>query len=290
MVSWEELLGMNARNEIIDDLNPAEAVRLANNKYESKQRLEEQGVSVIPTLALLRDRLELQEFDWDELPEAWALKPNFGLGGSGILLAHGEHEDGWVTGSGDVLARDMVLEHVHAILAGEYSMGSMQRDWALFEPLVVAEESVAGLVPHGLPDVRVICLHGEAVLSMARLPTELSDGKANLHQGAVGAGIELDTGKINRAFWEEEEVTHHPDTGVELVGFQMPYWDEIIDASCVSGHASGLGYMGADVVIDEKRGPMVLEVNARPGLGIQNATGKGLAARLEELGRDEEAG
>jgi predicted ATP-grasp superfamily ATP-dependent carboligase len=46
---------------------------------------------------------------------------------------------------------------------------------------------------------------------------------------------------------------------------------------------TGLGYLGVDMMIDETRGPMMIEVNARPGLAIQMANGVGLLNRLEPI-------
>jgi len=39
----------------------------------------------------------------------------------------------------------------------------------------------------GLPDIRIICFNMVPVIAMLRIPTELSDGKANLHSGACAA-------------------------------------------------------------------------------------------------------
>ena len=44
---------------------------------------------------------------------------------------------------------------------------------------------------------------------------------------------------------------------------------------------TGLGYLGTDMVLDRDRGPMLLELNARPGLAIQMANGEGLRRRLD---------
>jgi D-alanine-D-alanine ligase-like ATP-grasp enzyme len=46
---------------------------------------------------------------------------------------------------------------------------------------------------------------------------------------------------------------------------------------------TGLGYLGADIVLDKERGPMMLELNARPGLAIQIANGRGLAAAIKKI-------
>ena len=47
--------------------------------------------------------------------------------------------------------------------------------------------------------------------------------------------------------------------------------------------AVGLGYIGVDIVVDVNEGPMLLEANARPGLAIQIANGRGLLPRLEAI-------
>src|SRR5690554_7490014 len=46
---------------------------------------------------------------------------------------------------------------------------------------------------------------------------------------------------------------------------------------------TGLGYLGVDIVLDKHQGPMLLELNARPGLSIQLANGVGLIHRLETI-------
>jgi hypothetical protein len=46
---------------------------------------------------------------------------------------------------------------------------------------------------------------------------------------------------------------------------------------------TGLGYIGCDLVLDRKLGPLILELNARPGLAIQIANGAGLSLRLQAI-------
>jgi glutathione synthase/RimK-type ligase-like ATP-grasp enzyme len=47
-----------------------------------------------------------------------------------------------------------------------------------------------------------------------------------------------------------------------------------------------LGYQGIDIVLDRDRGPLVLELNARPGLNIQIANREGLGHRLALVERN----
>ncbi len=274
---WEGILGMNARNARVDAENPLRAIQLVNSKYDTKAALEEAGVPVAPTLVRIRDRKDLSRLDWDALPEAFALKPNYGRGGAGILLAKERDEDGWRTASGRYLGRDTISDHIRSILDGEYSLESVERDSALLEPLIVPHPVLARLVPSGLPDIRVICHHGEPLLAMMRLPTEETEGRANLHQGAVGAAVDLGSGRVARAMLKRERIEEHPDTGEGLLGVEVPEWGAVVEAAGRCAEATGLGYLGADVVVDEERGPLVLEVNARPGLEIQNVAGVGLA-------------
>jgi alpha-L-glutamate ligase-like protein len=260
--AFDGVLGMNARNDRIARDNPFASVRLVNDKAATKSALQAAGAPTSPTLALLSTRRELRALDWDALPPAWALKPNQGLGGSGILLAAGRTDDGsgWVTSSGRSFGLSEVEDHAREVLDGEFS--SRGRDCVLLEPLIRAHPDMDRLSYRGLPDVRVLCLGDQPVLAMVRLPTRSSGGRANLHQGAIGAAVDLDT--------------HHPDSGEPIVGAQIPHWNAVLDAASRCGPATGLRYVGADVVVDADAGPLVLEVNARPGLQIQNVTGIGL--------------
>ena len=120
-------------------------------------------------------------------------------------------------------------------------------------------------------------------MAMMRLSTASSDGKANLHQGAVGVGICLRTGKALRAVQYNSPMRYHPDTGRDLYELQVPHWEKLLNLSAACYEMSGLGYIGTDIVLDKKRGPLLLELNARPGLSIQIANGAGLLPRLRKI-------
>ena len=68
-----------------------------------------------------------------------------------------------------------------------------------------------------------------------------------------------------------------------LSAIQVPHWDEILRLSARSYDAVPLGYMGIDIVVDVAHGPVILELNARPGLAIQLANHRGLRRTLEAL-------
>ncbi|MFE0647088.1 sugar-transfer associated ATP-grasp domain-containing protein [Streptomyces sp. NPDC059534] len=273
---WDPVMGMNLRNARIARHNSSAAIRLVNDKYATKEALTSVGAPTSPTLALLRSRREIAALDWDGLPDCWALKPNQSLGGNGILLAFGRRRRYWTSSSGKRISRDLVADQLRRILDGDFS--PRPADWAMFEPLIRAHPDLARLSHQGLPDIRVICDRSKPQLAMLRLPTRFSGGRANLHQKAIGAAVDLPTGRITHALVGKEPTETHPDTGARLIGATVPHWPEVLDAASRCAAATGLHYLGADIVVDADRGPLILEVNARPGLQIQNVTGHGLMA------------
>ncbi|MBY0344139.1 MAG: hypothetical protein K2Q29_09810 [Sphingomonadales bacterium] len=283
------ILGMNRRNALIARLNPREAIKGVNQKFETKERLAASGVPVPPTLALIASETEAATFDYARLPDAFAIKPNRGRRGEGVILVDGRVEGGWRKLNGEVLTERMLRAHVTRILAGELSLEGGNSDAALIEPLIRTHPDFARLVPFGLPDIRIICLGDVPLMAMTRLPTVESGGRANLHQGAVGAAIDFRDGAIFRAVLGQDEVFDHPSTNAALIGAVLPFWRETVDAARRCSGALGLGYVGVDLVIDATRGVQVLECNAYPGLEIQNVNAAGLGARIELVQRQQRA-
>jgi alpha-L-glutamate ligase-like protein len=275
---WRDVLGMNARNHHIDRMNPPAAVSLVNDKLATKLVLAAAGLPVPPTVSVIDSHRDLS--DLEALPDRWALKPNHGRGGCGILLAGGADERGWRSLSGRLLTLRDVAHHTRLVLQGEYSPAGRRGDSALVEPLLVTTGELARVAPTGMPDVRVICQDGAPIAAMLRLPTAASGGRANLHQGGIGAAVDLGTGRVTAARWRRRPCSTHPDSGLGLIGLQVPAWPRVLEAAVACADATGLRYLGADVVFDRTHGHLVLEVNARPGLEIQNVQGRGLAPQL----------
>jgi alpha-L-glutamate ligase-like protein len=172
--------------------------------------------------------------------------------------------------------------HISNIVSGQYSL-SGGKDAALIEYCVQFDPLFEQVSYQGVPDIRVIVYRGYPIMAMVRLPTRSSDGKANLHQGAVGAGVDLSTGMTLKGVLGNDVVEEHPDTGAPIAGLRIPHWDFILQSSARALEVTGLGYVGVDMVIDRHLGPLILEMNARPGLNIQIANGVGLAGRVARI-------
>ncbi|HZD89003.1 MAG TPA: sugar-transfer associated ATP-grasp domain-containing protein, partial [Pseudolabrys sp.] len=160
-----------------------------------------------------------------------------------------------------------------------------QDDHVIVEYCVEFDHVFDSITHLGVPDIRLIAYRGVPVMGMLRLPTTESEGKANLHQGAIGAGIDLATGRTLTAVSRNSVVRQHPDTLADITGVLIPSFDRMLDIAAGCNEMTGLGYIGVDLVLDRSKGPLMLELNARPGLNIQIANRAGLGARLEAVDR-----
>lgn len=97
-------------------------------------------------------------------------------------------------------------------------------------------------------DIRAFVVGGKVVASMKRQSLD-DDFRSNLHQGGEGTFVKLT---------DEERRTAQK-----------------------AAKAMGLSICGVDMMRSE-RGPLVLEVNASPGFGIEMVTGRNVAAKIIE--------
>lgn len=278
------ILGMNRRNtECILDLNPRHRFPVVDGKRRMRDLCRAIGVPTPEIYAVLTAHSQLRRLPpLLQAHEDFVVKPNRGAAGRGILVVIGRDAGEFVRHNGQRLALRDVRQHVSSIISGLFSLGG-HSDEALIQQRVVADPSFERISFQGIGDVRVLLYKHVPVMAMLRLPTRLSGGRANLHQGGIGAGINLDTGVTCRAVLQNRATQRHPDTGESVIGFQIPCWSEILDMSRRVSRAVGLGYLGVDIVVDRRHGPLLLEANARPGLAIQIANGAGLLRRIAQI-------
>lgn len=275
------VLGMNRRNlDYIQRWNKRESFPLVDDKLLTKQLAIDAGIAVpelYGVIAIYHEVRDLETILGDH--EDFALKPSAGSGGEGIVIIESRNKDRYRKPNGSILRRAEIEDHIAEILGGVYSLGG-QPDKVILEYRVKFDPIFDPISYLGVPDIRIIVFLGIPVMAMVRLPTRQSDGKANLHKGAVGAGIDMGSGCTLGGVCQNVAAPEHPDTGNPVTGVRIPDWEELLCIASRCYEITQLGYLGVDIVLDRDRGPLLLELNARPGLSIQIANGAGLLPRL----------
>jgi alpha-L-glutamate ligase-like protein len=278
------ILGMNRRNAAcILDHNPRALFPVVDDKLRLHHLCRRIGVPTPEVYAVIRCHSELRRLAHVLGQRGdFVIKPNHGSAGRGVLVLTGRAGDDFTRHNGERLRFDELRQHLSDVLSGLYSLGG-RPDQALLQQRVRLHPTFGAVAYKGIPDLRIILYRSEPAMAMLRLPTKQSGGRANLHQGGIGAGVDLGSGFTHHAVQRNRMVSTHPDTGVPVLGVRVPHWPEVLDMSRRVARAVGLGYVGVDIVVDAERGPLLLEANARPGLAIQIANGQGLGPPLAAI-------
>lgn len=283
-LSANGVLGINKRNADYTLIyNKRELYPQVDDKLLTKKLAIEVGISVPELYGVVKTPQQTKNLEKIIGNHSdFVVKPSRGSGGQGVLVISGKmkHKDLFRKISGTAISMEDLRFHVQNILSGMYSLGG-QPDAAMIEYRVRFDPVFDHISYLGVPDIRVITFLGVPVMAMVRLPTRFSDGKANLHQGAVGAGINITSGKTICAVIKNQVIDEHPDTGHSILDVQIPNWRSLLELSSKCYNLTGLGYQGVDIVLDKELGPLILELNARPGLNIQIANHCGLLPRLK---------
>lgn len=281
------VLGINARNAQYTMLsNPRKYYPRVDNKLNTKSLCQQHGISVPATYGII-DRFG-QTAKLAEIVSGlkdFVIKPASGAAGRGIMVIVNNTENSFETASGTCVSIQDLRYHISSILSGLFSLGG-RWDQAIIERRIIRHSIFDKIAVRGTPDIRVIVYKGVPIMAMLRLPTLLSNGRANLHQGAIAAGIDLTTGLTQGGVWKNSVISIHPETGASVVGIQIPFWTRIIQTSVQLYEILELGYFGVDFVLDIKKGPVILEANARPGLSIQIANRLGLLHRIQAVDKN----
>lgn len=276
------VLGMNRRNaEFITDYNPRKQYPLVDNKLKTKALAQAHHIAVPDLLGVIHIEHQISKLADILAPfDSFVIKPAQGSGGDGIIVIKARRGQHFVKSNDSIITLDELSFHISNILSGMYSLGGYP-DSAMIEERLVFDPLFSDISFEGVPDIRVIVYLGYPVMAMLRLPTRISHGKANLHQGAVGVGIDIHTGRTLGGVQHNAITAEHPDTGFTIEDLLIPQWARLLELCARCYELTQMGYLGVDLVLDKHKGPLVLELNARPGLAIQLANRKGLVPRLD---------
>ncbi|HCX25385.1 MAG: Alpha-L-glutamate ligase-related protein [Candidatus Collierbacteria bacterium GW2011_GWB1_45_35] len=284
MPRLSDILGLNARSSDYLSLNRKVARKRADDKLMTKRMLKKAEMPHPKLLGVLGEANQARSFNWSKLKDGFAIKPVRGFGGQGILLIKKpmKEKDFFLSVDGKRVGVDDLILHSLDIIEGKFSHNNL-RDQVMIEERIKIHPKFKNLAVGGAPDVRVIVFNKVPVMAMLRLPTEESNGKANLHQGAIGLGIDMATGITTHGVYRNGSVKYFPDTNIKINGILVPSWNKILRMAVETQIISKLNYLSVDMLIDQEVGPVVLELNDQPGLSIQLANMAGLRRRLERV-------
>jgi alpha-L-glutamate ligase-like protein len=287
---YRKFLVINERNRSYLKKNTFPGRAIADSKYKTKKILMKNGVAVPNLLARFKNENDLEKFRWEDLEGNFVIKPESGYGGEGILIIRkrGKWAGEWQKMNGEIITTQDLKLQCQEILAGRYSLHTAP-DKVMVEERIKIHPLFLALTKSGTPDIRVIVYNYVPVMAMFRIPTEKSGGKANLHQGAIGLGIDLATGITTFGVEGGDNIIYriydyNKKKRRKVNGIKIPFWKEILETAIKCQKViPSLGFVGVDVVLDKEDGPKVLEVNSRPGLSIQLCNMAGLRLRLEKV-------
>jgi len=280
-----DLLGLNARAALYSyRYNTGRGRNIASSKILTKTVLSKNEIPVPEVYGKIQTLEAVQKFEWSKLPSAYVMKPSRGLGGEGIIVVKKKASDGdgWITTDRKRVSIEDLKLHALSIQEGAYSLENAQ-DTALIEEYIGRHKALAKYSYRGTPDIRIIVFNKIPVMAMLRLPTRESGGRANLHQGAIGVGIDIATGITTYAIYHREYIKNKPGTKRKLHGIKIPFWNRILSIAVQASDATKLGYTSVDMLLHPEKGPVVIELNYQPGLEIQMANKAGLKKRIERV-------
>ena len=280
----KKVLGINERNlSYITEYNSNKSKKIADNKVLTKTVLNNAEIPTPKLITIIHDQKELREFDFSTLPNSFVLKPVTGLEGGGIEIFYNrDKQNNWIRGDKSKVSPDELYHHCIDILNGRFSI-HQDPDSILIEERVKIHHEFKYYSYKGTPDIRVIVFNNIPIMSYIRLATKESAGKANLAMGAIGVGIDLAKGRTTSAIHGKSGyIEYVPGTKLRLSGLRIPYWGKILQYAVEAQKATNLKFAAVDFLLDRDLGPLIVELNARPGLSIQLANDDGLRWRLKK--------
>ncbi|MDF1757357.1 MAG: alpha-L-glutamate ligase-like protein [Legionellaceae bacterium] len=283
-LSRQGVLSMNRRNgDYVLRYNNRKLYPLVDDKLRTKQLALKSSIAVPDLYEIIDTEHKIKKIEQILEPYTdFVIKPARGSGGDGIIVVTNRVNGQYRQINGCLLTPKDLKYYLSCLLSGAYSLGS-HPDYAIIERRVLVDPIFSEVSYEGVPDIRIITLLGYPAMAMLRLPTRQSEGKANLHQGAIGVGINIATGVTLGGVHHNDIIDSHPDTMNSIVNLNLPDWDKILQIASGCYELTGLGYLGVDIVIDKEQGPLMLELNARPGLNIQIANCEGALNRYRAI-------
>lgn len=155
----------------------------------------------------------------------------------------------------------------------------------LLEEIIIQDETMASLNPSSINTIRVVTILKDGVVYTPFIALRMGRKDVvvdNFNHGGLNAlvnekGLVYTVGVSK----DEKEYTNHPDTGTIIKGFQIPYFNDVIDmAKKMALVTPELGMCGWDLCISKDKGVVAIEGNHLPGYDLYQCYGHWNADRI----------
>lgn len=275
-----EYMAFRVRLLYMDHLNPKEEKHLLFNKYETYEYFKEYFKRDVILCASEKDWGTFLSFT-DKHPE-FVVKPTDMSGGRGVR----KDSVAGLDEAGKQQFFDALLREGSAnrakFLRGEESS-------VVLEELIDQADEMAVFNPESVNGVRLPTVNVNGKISVYQPWLKIGRGGHFLTSavfGTLDAGIDAETGIVDAPGMNEsdEVYTVHPDTGIPIVGFQVPRWRELVEmAKECAAKLPKFGYVGWDFVLTKHDGWCMMEGNYSGDFMWQLYRKKGMRRDFEEL-------
>ena len=162
-------------------------------------------------------------------------------------------------------------------------------DGFVAEELINQDETLSRLHPQSVNTLRINTVNYGSSIEVIWPCLRMGCGDSivdNAGAGGVFGAVDTATGQIISVSDEScHTFTNHPDTGIPLVGFKIPRWQEACElAKHLAGMIPDCHFIGWDLALTEK-GWVMVEGNHRPYIIWQIASGKGIRKEFNRMKR-----
>lgn len=153
---------------------------------------------------------------------------------------------------------ELTAEHLSEKISGQY----------LLQERILQHQAISMLHPHSVNTLRIVTFNNYGVTEVFCAMLRMGTNKRNIDNWAAGGivvGIELESGTLRKEGLYKPgyggRVESHPDTGVALDGYVVPYFKKSVEMACrLHRYLYGIHSIGWDIAITPD-GPVFIEGN-----------------------------
>lgn len=272
-----EFLTLRTRLLYMDHLNNKDDAHLLNNKYEAYKILKPYYKREVIKIEKEDDFIVFEDFV--SRHQEYVVKPE----GGGLSV--GVHKSSINDFSNSKEAFDKYLEEGRNV---EQNNNWIKKSAVVIEEIIEQDERMAAFHPASINSVRITTIKVNDEIHLFYPFIRIGVGGSFISScatGGVTACVNSDTGIIETDGRTETLFSYqrHPDTNIEIKGFQVPEWDNAVKiVKDAAMKFDTIRYIGWDMVLS-KRGWCIMEGNFAGEFAGQIPYQRGFRKEFEEL-------